>query len=191
VYHDYYLLKTMKPTNLITAIVAFGLGIACGGYLFASSTPRSFLALNDCQKRCFDSNELAGLIASSAILRAPFIVPWVVMESDTCLAIRYPKHDTRVHYVLFPKHDTRNITTMTAQDWPFVIGCFALARRLVAQDKLKSYRLQTNGPGMQDIAYLHFHLIDFNNASSSSGRPRSGLPAAGNHPTKRMTPRHE
>ena len=181
----------MKPTNLITVIVAFGLGIVCGGYLFASSTPRSFLAIDDCQTRCFDSNELAGLIASAAILRAPFIVPRVVMESDTCLAIRYPKQDIRVHYVLFPKHDTRNITTMTAQDWPFVIGCFALARRLVAQDKLKSYRLQTNGPGMQDIAYLHFHLIEFDNASSSSGRLHSELPVAENHQTKRMTPRHE
>lgn len=61
--------------------------------------------------------------------------------------------------MLFPKHDTRNITTLTAEDSPYVLGCFAMARELVRRDKLKAYRLETNGPGLQKIAYLHFHLI--------------------------------
>jgi diadenosine tetraphosphate (Ap4A) HIT family hydrolase len=61
--------------------------------------------------------------------------------------------------VLFPKHDARNITTMTEQDAPFVLGCFALARELVARDKLQNWRLLTNGPALQDVTYLHFHLV--------------------------------
>ena len=30
---------------------------------------------------------------------------------------------------------------------------------LVGKDHLQAYRLQTNGPRLQDVAYLHFHLI--------------------------------
>ena len=149
----------MQLTRFLAVLAIFAAGVASGGYLFAQTTPRSFLALGDCQDRCYKPNELAGLIASAAILRAPSLVPGVVLESDTCLAIRYPKPEARVHYVLFPKHDTRNITTLTAEDSPYVLGCFAMVRELVARDKLKTYRLQTNGPGLQDIAYLHFHLI--------------------------------
>jgi diadenosine tetraphosphate (Ap4A) HIT family hydrolase len=94
-----------------------------------------------------------------AILRAPFLIPDVILESDTCLAIRHPKPLSRIHYVLFPKHDTKNITTLTPADSPYVLGCFALARDLVLRDKLQAYRFYTNGPKLQEIAYLHFHLI--------------------------------
>lgn len=149
----------MKIRHFVAAAALFAAGVGCGGYLFAQTIPRSLLAVGNCQGRCFDANELAGLIASAAILRAPFLVPGVVAESDTCLAVRHPKPEARVHYVLFPKHDTRNITTLTPEDSPYVLGCFALARELVARDKVRAYRLQTNGPALQDIAYLHFHLI--------------------------------
>ena len=148
----------MRHTHTLLGIGLFFAGLACGGYLFDESVPRSFLALGDCADRCYRPNELAGLIASAAILRAPLAIPGVAMESDTCVAIRHPKPEARIHYVLFPKHDTRNITTLTDQDGPFVLGCFALARELVARDKMQSWRLLTNGPALQDVAYLHFHL---------------------------------
>lgn len=149
----------MQFKRLLVPLVIFAVGVVAGGYLFAQSPPRSFLSFTDCQGRCYKANELAGLLTSAAILRVSLLVPGVVLESDTCLAIRHPKPEARVHYVLFPKHDTRNITTLTPEDSPFVLGCFALARELVARDKLTAYRLQTNGPALQDIAYLHFHLI--------------------------------
>ena len=149
----------MRFKPLIAAFAVFTIGVACGGYLFAETTPRALLAINDCQSRCYDLNEVAGLVTSAAILRAPFLMPGVIIESDTCLAIRHPKAEAKVHYVLFPKHDTRNIATLTPEDSRFVLGCFALVRELVARDKIKAYRLHTNGPGLQEIAYLHFHLI--------------------------------
>ena len=148
----------MRLNQFAAALVLFTAGVVCGGYLFSRSEPRSFLAFENCQKRCYKPKEIAGLVASSAILRAPFIIPDVVLESDTCLAIRNPKPEARIHYVLFPKHDTRNITTLTLEDTPYVLGCFALAHELVTRDKLQSYRLYTNGPAKQEIAYLHFHL---------------------------------
>lgn len=149
----------MRFKRVAAAVALFALGVAGGGYVFSQSVPRSFLAIGSCQDHCYKLNEIAGLVTSAAILRAPFLVPGVVLESDTCLAVRHPKPEARVHYVLFPKHDTRNITTLTPTDTPYVLGCFALARELVARDNLRKYRLQTNGPELQEITYLHFHLL--------------------------------
>ena len=149
----------MRFKQVAFALVFFVIGVVCGGYLFSQSVPRSFLAVGNCQDRCYKPNEIAGLIMSAAILRAPFLIPSVVLESDTCLAIRHPKPHARIHYVLFPKRDTKDITTLTLADSPYVLGCFALARELVLRDNLQAYRLYTNGPEFQEIAYLHFHLI--------------------------------
>jgi hypothetical protein len=149
----------MQFKQVASALALFAIGVVCGGNLFSQSVPRSFLAVGSCQDRCYESNEIAGLVMSAAILHAPFLIPRVALESDTCLAIRHPKPHARIHYVLFPKHDTRNITTLTPADSPYVLGCFALARELVLRDKLQAYRLYTNGPGLQEIAYLHFHLM--------------------------------
>jgi diadenosine tetraphosphate (Ap4A) HIT family hydrolase len=134
-------------------------GVACGGYLFSKSEPRSILEVASCKNRCYKPNEVAGLIMSAAILRAPFLIPNIVQESDTCLAIRHPIPWGRIHYVLFPKQDIRNITTLTSADTPYVLGCFAMIRDLVLRDKLDAYRVYTNGPGYQEVAYLHFHII--------------------------------
>jgi hypothetical protein len=149
----------MRFKQIVYALLLFVTGVACGGYFFSQSVPRAFLAVGSCEDRCYNPNEIAGLIMSAAILRAPFLIPGVVLESDTCLAIRHPMAHIRIHYVLFPKHDTRSITTLTPADSPYVLGCFALVRELVLRDKLQAYRLYTNGPGFQEIAYLHFHLI--------------------------------
>lgn len=149
----------MNFKYIAAALVFFAIGLTCGGYLFSQTTPRSFLALDDCQHRCYKPNELAGLAASVAVLRASNLMPGVVLESDACLAIRYPAPTKKAHYILFPKHDTRNITTLTPEDSPYVLGCFALARELVKRDKLETYFLRTNGPGLQDVTYLHFHLV--------------------------------
>lgn len=149
----------MRIKLFIAALALFTAGTVCGGYLFSRSEPRSFLAFGNCQDRCFKASELAGLVTSAALLRVPVAIPKVVMESDTCLAVRHPRPQGRVHYVLFPKHDTRNITTLTPDDVPYVLGCFAMARELVARDRLQAYRMHTNGPAFQEIAYLHFHLV--------------------------------
>ena len=144
---------------IVSALLLFMLGVVCGGYLFSKTVPRSFLAFRSGHYRFYKKQEIAGLVTSAAILRAPFLIPDVVLESDTCLAIRHPKAKERIHFVLFPKHDTKNITTLTPADSPYLLGCYALARELVLRDKLQAYRFYTNGPQFQEIAYLHFHLI--------------------------------
>lgn len=149
----------MRFKHWLAILILFFVGIVCGSYLFSQSLPRSILPFEHCKDHCYKNAEIAGLVTSAAILRAPFLLPSVVLESDTCLAIRNPRPEARTHYVLFPKHDTKNVTTLTPEDTPYVMGCFALARKLVAQDNLQAYQLYTNGPGLQEIAYLHFHLV--------------------------------
>jgi hypothetical protein len=143
----------IKNTVLIT------LGFLAGGYLFSSSQPRSFLAIPNCEGRCARPNELAGLLASAGILKLPAAIPGVIADSRDCFAIRHPRPEGREHFVLFPKQDIRNIADLTPDDQPFVIGCLALAGELIRAHKLVNYRLHTNGPGLQHIAYLHFHIV--------------------------------
>jgi diadenosine tetraphosphate (Ap4A) HIT family hydrolase len=149
----------MRTWCIAGAVIIFLGGVTCGGYLFSKSLPRSFLATSDCGDHCYSQREIAGLLTSIAILRAPLILPNVVMESDTCIAMRYPRSRRKIHYVLFPKHDVKNIANLTSKDVPYVLGCLAMVRALVSRDKMESYSLQTNGPAKQEIAYLHFHLI--------------------------------
>ena len=149
----------MRAKLIVIGVVLFLAGVGCGGYLFSKSVPRSFLTTTSCGHHCYSKEEVAGLITSAAVLRAPFLIPGIVLESDTCLSIRYPRSRSRIHYVLFPKRDIKNIATLTPEDIPFVVGCFAMVRELVMRDKLQMYTVSTNGPGKQEIAYLHFHLI--------------------------------
>jgi diadenosine tetraphosphate (Ap4A) HIT family hydrolase len=148
----------MRINQLVVALGLFAAGVIFGGYIFSQSVHRSFIPFENCTDHCYKSADIAGLVTSAAILRAPFIIPGVVLESDTCLAIRDPRLEEGIHYILFPKHDIRSITTLTPADSTYVFGCFALARELVTRDNLRGYRLYTNGLERQEIAYLHFHL---------------------------------
>src|SRR5450759_4502267 len=133
----------MRLNQFAAALALFATGVVCGGYLFSQSVPRSFLAFGSCKDRCYTPAEIAGLVTSAAILRAPFIIPGVVLESDPRLAIRHPKPAARIHCGMFPRHDIRNITTLTPADSPDGLGRFAMARELVSRHKLKAYRLYT------------------------------------------------
>jgi diadenosine tetraphosphate (Ap4A) HIT family hydrolase len=63
--------------------------------------------------------------------------------------------------VFFPKRDIRDITDLTADDGAYVMDCFALIRSIVHDQDLSDYRVYTNGPGQQEISYLHFHLVEW------------------------------
>jgi len=146
----------------------FAAGILAGGYLFAGSQPRSFLALQNCGKSCLQKKDLAGLLTSVGIRHADGVLPSIVKESDRCLAIRHPQPLARLHYVFFPKKDIKNIADIAEGDQPYVFDCFSLIRAMVIEGKLRDYRVFTNGPGVQDITYLHFHLISVDRNSPAS-----------------------
>jgi hypothetical protein len=151
-------LKHNHVLLVVITAVAFFVGVAVGGYLFHDSQPRSFLAIQKCGNNCYRRNDLAGLLASAGIQRAPGLIPNVVKESDKCIVIQHPFPEMRHHLVFFPKKDIKNIADVSIEDQPYVIACIALIRSLIMEEHLSNYRVVVNGPGLQDITYLHFHL---------------------------------
>ena len=136
-----------------------GLGLILGGYLFAGVQPRSLLALTHCGSSCYRPNDLAGLMASVGIQRAPGLLPGIVKETERCISITHPFPEARIHFVVIPKRDIKDIASIGADDGPFVLECLAHVQALVADHQLRAYRVFTNGPGRQAVTYLHFHLV--------------------------------
>jgi len=105
-------------------------------------------------------NELAGLLASVGVRKTPGLIPFVVLETDKTIVLKNPFGRERVHYLIIPKKDIKNIGEISKEDEPYLIDAHAVARALIEKEKLYRYRLYTNGPGVQHVAYLHFHLIE-------------------------------
>jgi hypothetical protein len=164
-----------KPKIILASLFFLLVGIAIGGYLFDQSQPRSFLALNRCQD-CLSPKDLAGLIASVGIQKVPGLIPFVVLETDKTIVIKNPLPEGRgsgpfssvrarrnsgitLHYVIIPKKDIKDIGQISKEDAPYLLDAYVVARDIIEKEKLSNYRIYTNGPGFQDVTYLHFHLI--------------------------------
>jgi diadenosine tetraphosphate (Ap4A) HIT family hydrolase len=172
----------MNIWKLLAGACLFGVGVLAGGYLFAGSQPRSFLALADCGKTCYKKKDLAGLLASVGINRADSVVPLVVRETDRCIAIYHPRPLARLHYVFFPKKDIKNIADIAIDDQPYVLDCLALIRAVISDKGLRGdYRVYTNGPDLQDVTYLHFHLVSGGHGSLLDGEAARLSPDAAAH----------
>lgn len=144
---------------LLGGLLLFLVGLLCGAWLFADTRPRSLLDLPACRHECWKGRELAGLIGSVVIQRAPGLVPLVEVESARCVGLRHWRPEGSHHWVYFPKRDLRNVMELGEGDWPFVAECLALARQQLELAGIDHYRLLTNGPGLQHLSYLHFHVI--------------------------------
>jgi diadenosine tetraphosphate (Ap4A) HIT family hydrolase len=86
-------------------------------------------------------------------------MPFKVFETDKTVVIKHPFSSDRVHYVIIPKKDIKNIGQISEADARYLTDAFLVARCIIEREKLWRYRLYTNGPGAQDVTYLHFHLI--------------------------------
>jgi len=139
--------------------LAFVVGLVTGGTLLKNSQPRSFAALAECGGHCYRPADLAGLLVSAGMRLAPGAMPKVVRETDTCVAIASPLPRAPKHFVFFPKRDIKDITDITPEDGPTVLGCFALMRVVIAEKQVRNYRIETNGPDRQSVTYLHWHLL--------------------------------
>lgn len=148
---------TVRLAILGTAILLLGVGI--GGYLFRDTQPRSFLTFDQCQARCFAQNELLGLLGSVGIQQTSGLIPNVVAETDSVVALKHPLPEYPTHYVIVPKTDIRDAADLTSEDAAVLSEMFAVIGELIRRDELKAYRLITNGPDYQHATYLHFHLI--------------------------------
>ena len=134
-------------------------GIVIGGALFARTQPRSILALKECNN-CMSPEDLAGLLGAVGMQVAPGAMPFVVYETDKSIALREPLPRGHLHYVIIPKRDIKNIGEITPADSAYLLDALLVSRHLIEKDRMHKYRFYTNGPGLQSVTYLHFHLED-------------------------------
>ena len=145
-----------RQARLVSAGL-FVLGVLVGGYLFSDTQRRSLLAVGECEN-CLHPNEITGLLASVAIQRASGLLPGVVLETDMTLVIEHPAPHAENHVVLIPKRDIKNVGSVAEGDEAYIVDLMASASRIVQERGLKDYRIWSNGPANQLVAYLHFHL---------------------------------
>jgi hypothetical protein len=146
-----------KVTIALGCLFLLAVGIVIGGYLFSQSQPRSLLALNRCQD-CLSRKELAGLLASVLVNKLPGLIPAVVFETDKTIVIQNPFAKGYVDYVIIPKKDIKNIGEYSEDYIPYLNDVYLVARHIIEEKNLPNYEFFTNGPGFQDVTYLHFHL---------------------------------
>jgi len=142
----------------LLVLVSVIIGIIIGGYLFAQSQPRSFLSINRCQN-CLSRADLLGLIASVGIQKFPGLIPSVVLETDRTIVVKHPFPLERIHYLIIPKKDIKDIGEISEVNAQYLIDAYLVVRRIIEEEKLSKYQLFTNGPGFQDMTYLHFQLM--------------------------------
>jgi len=96
-------------------------------------------------------------------------LPFVIAETDKSVVIKHPFPYARIHYTIVPKKDIKDIGTVSDADWTYVRDAMEVAQVIIDRARLRAYRIMTNGPGLQSVTYLHFHLI--------SNEKRTDIPA--------------
>jgi len=149
----------MKKFKIILfVLISLCVGILIGGYLFSQSQPRSFLAMNRCES-CLTHEDLLGLLVSVGIQNFSGVMPFKVFETDKTIVIKLPFSSHRIHYVIIPKKDIKNIGEVSEANAQYFTDAFFVARWIIEREKLSKYSFYTNGPGSQNVTYLHFHLV--------------------------------
>lgn len=145
--------------KILINILLLIIGVIIGGYLFKNVQPRSFLAVNKCQDNCYKLNDLAGLAASAGIQKVDDLIPFITYETDKTLVIRHPLPEWQTHLVIIPKKDIKDASDFTNDDKEYLNDAYAVIGKLIKDNNLKNYKVITNGPGLQQVTYLHFHLL--------------------------------
>ena len=141
----------------IIAFITFIAGLFVGGLLLRGSRPGSLLCINECRRR-LHPNEVAGLFASVVVQKIPGVIPNVILETDKTIVFKHPRPGHRIHYMFVPKKDIKNFGELTDVDKEYIIDLYSTVVTVINRQGIKDYTLLTSGPGLQDVAYLHFHL---------------------------------
>lgn len=151
----------MRVLKILGCLLLVGIGFACGAASFVRTQARPPPVVSRCESTedCLTDPEVLGLITSVGLHLAPGFMPDIVARSRECVAIRSPRPEARVDLVFFPTRDLRDLLDMAPGDEKYTLGCIALMRQVVDEHHIINWRIFSNGPGRQEIAYLHFHLI--------------------------------
>ncbi|HLC44743.1 MAG TPA: HIT domain-containing protein [Patescibacteria group bacterium] len=146
-------------SRFLKIIFFIGIGFVAGAYLFSQTQPRTFVTLHDCKPVCLSTSELLGLLTSVGIQRLPHPESAIIMETDKTVVVQHPYSEAPIHYLVLPKKDIRNIVEASLEDQSYIMDAFAVIKKIVDERKLAYYQVITNGPGLQQVDYLHFHLM--------------------------------
>lgn len=144
--------------KIVIVFCVFAIGIVIGGYLFSDTQPRSVLSLQNCS-RCLSPSELLGLMASVGIQHASGLIPSGVKETDKTIAVKSPAPQARIHFLILPKKDIKDVGNISPEDAEYVTDMMQVIASLIQENKLDGYKIISNGPDIQQLNYLHFHLI--------------------------------
>ena len=143
--------------SYLLALLILIAGILIGAALFSDSKPRSLLMVR-ANKNRFSANDVAGLLASVIVQKTPRLIPNIILETDKTIVFEHPRPKHRIHYIFVPKKDIKNIGELSDEDKEYILDIFSSIVSQINKQQLHNYRVWTNGPGKQDVTYLHFHL---------------------------------
>ncbi|MFI4980661.1 MAG: hypothetical protein ACHQIO_09945 [Nevskiales bacterium] len=153
--------QRMSVLKILGCLLLLGIGFAGGAVSFVNTQARPLPEIHNCAPtdECLTDPEVLGLLTSVGLHLAPGLMPDIVARSGECIAIRSPRPEAYADFVFFPLRDIRNLLDMAPGDEKYIQGCIALMRQLVDRRGMRNWKIVSNGPGKQEIAYLHFHLL--------------------------------
>ena len=147
----------MRPWIFLAAGLV--VGVAVGAFLFTDTRVRTYVSPAHCSTHCFSTKEIGGLLVSIGIQKTPGLLPNVVEETDRTIAMKSPEPLAAVDFLVLPKKDILDLGDLSVGDEAYIADAFAVMADLVRTNHLTSYKVITNGPGYQQVRYLHFHLL--------------------------------
>lgn len=102
--------------------------------------------------------EYAGLLAALSIPYTSRLLPQIEAETPMTVVFRHPAPKYPLHVMFVPKKDIRDVGDLSEEDNAYLTDLFACMTRFIREHRLDRYRIWSNGPGYQDVTYLHFHL---------------------------------
>ncbi len=145
--------------KIAVAALSLLLGIVIGGYLFRDIRPRSFLAVPHCEHSCLAPSDLAGLMAAVGVTKLGGLPFHVVKETEKTIVVKHPAPHARVHYLVMPKKDIKDLGDTGEEDLEYLTDAFAVIGDIIRTENLSAYQVKSNGPDVQLMRYLHFHLL--------------------------------
>ena len=159
----------MKKHIVGYASLLFIVGFVLGGYVFIDARPHALIKPEVCLGNCGPMPPILGLLMQLGVKLAPKFIPFVVAESKLCIAIDSPTPEAQVDVLFFPRRGIRHSLDLREGDAEYIVDCYALMHRVALQRGIKGWLVFSNGPGLQQVSYLHFHLL---------GQTENGLPPA-------------
>jgi hypothetical protein len=136
---------------------SFLLGLLIGWWFFSDSRPRQVISIRRVS-HASSREELLGILASVGVQKLTRLIPGIILETEKTIVFKHPRPKYRIHYIFAPKKDIKDIGDFSEVDREYLIDFFAVISTVIKQEELQDYKLWSNGPGIQDVTYLHFHL---------------------------------